>query len=90
MVKKIVGNELKIADNMIYIEEGSNILAMVEFKKISPTEYDIYHTFVDEKLRGQGIASTLVGKAVKEISSRGYKVQASCSYANAWLKKRNI
>ena len=37
--------------------------------------------FVDESLRGQGIASKLVEMAVAEIKRKDCQVQASCSYA---------
>ena len=37
-----------------------------------------------------GIAAKLVEAAVKEIHSRGKKVQATCSYAAKWLKEHEI
>jgi predicted GNAT family acetyltransferase len=50
-------------------------------------KYIIDHTFVDESLRGQGIASKLVQAAVDEIESKGGVVKATCSYAVNWLDK---
>ena len=49
--------------------------------------YNIYHTFVDESLRGQGIASKLMEAAINEIKARGGEAQATCSYATAWIEK---
>ena len=75
-------------ENKIYLEdENHKIIAEIEFEEIKDGIYNIYHTFVDDSLRGQGIASKLVEEAVKYISSKGFKVQATCSYANAWLQK---
>lgn len=47
----------------------------------------INHTFVDDSLRGQGIASQLVQAAVNEIKKQHKQVKATCSYAVNWLTK---
>ena len=49
--------------------------------------YVINHTNVDDRLRGQGIASELVQRAVEEIERRGGRVEATCSYAALWLAR---
>lgn len=49
--------------------------------------YVINHTYVDDRLRGQGIASELVRRAVEEIESRGGQMRATCSYAALWLAR---
>ena len=45
----------------------------------------INHTYVDDRYRGQGIASELARRAVEEIESRGGRMEATCSYALLWL-----
>ena len=45
------------------------------------------HTYVDDRLRGQGIASELVRRAVEEIECRGGRLKATCSYAQLWLER---
>ena len=83
--------EFKKEENRIYLEdENGKVLAEIEFEKLEDNSYNIYHTFVDESLRGQGIASKLVEVAVNEIESRGAKVKASCSYAKAWIEKKEL
>lgn len=79
--------EFKIEDTRIYYEEAGKVLAEIEFEKVGENNYNIFHTFVDESLRGQGVASKLVEKAVEEIAKRNGKVEATCSYAKAWLEK---
>lgn len=79
--------EFKIEENRIYYEEAGKVLAEIEFEKVRENTYNIFHTFVDESLRGQGVASKLVEKAVEEITKRNGKVEATCSYAKAWLEK---
>lgn len=80
--------EFRKADNRIFLEdENGKIIAEIEFEEIENGKYNIYHTFVDESLRGKGIASKLVQEAVNEIKSRNGTVQATCSYAKKWLEK---
>ena len=79
--------EFKIEDTRIYYEKDGKVLAEIEFEKVGENNYNIFHTFVDESLRGQGVASKLVEKAVEEIAKRNGKVEATCSYAKSWLEK---
>ena len=72
--------------NRIYAVEGGEEVGEVTF----PERDDIYvinHTYVDDRLRGQGIASELVRRAVEAIESRGGKMEATCSYAALWLAR---
>ncbi len=74
-------------ENRIYLKDDNDkIVAEINFEKEGGV-YDIYHTFVDESLRGKGIASLLVKEAVNYIKERKGKVTASCSYAKSWLDK---
>lgn len=80
--------EFKIENNRIYSLDDENIIvAEICFEEKENNLYNINHTFVDKKFRGQGIAQKLVEMAVKEIKNRGGKVQASCSYAKHYLEK---
>lgn len=80
--------EFRKEDNRIFLkDENEKIIAEIEFAEIEKGIFNIYHTFVDESLRGKGIASKLVQEAVNEIKSRNGKVQATCSYAKKWLEK---
>ena len=74
--------------NRIYLQnETGKIVAEITFEETEKGIYNINHTFVDESLRGQGIASKLVEEAVKEIEGKGRKIQATCSYAKSWLER---
>lgn len=42
------------------IDENEKEVAKITFPEISPNVYDIQKTFVDDSLRGQGIAGKLV------------------------------
>lgn len=71
----------------IYAEntEGK-IIAEITFP-LCGSVYNIDHTFVDESLRGQGVAGKLVRLAADEISRRGAKLAATCPYAVAWFAR---
>ena len=66
------------------------VVAEITFPETSPRVFVIDHTFVNESLRGQDVASKLVQAAVNEIKKRGGKVQATCSYAKKWLEEHEI
>ena len=74
-------------DRILQKDETGRVIAEITFPETSPGVFVIDHTFVDESLRGQGMASKLVQAAVDEIKKRGGKVEATCSYAKKWLKE---
>ncbi len=75
-------------DGRIFMKnDAGNVMAEITFPETSPGFFVIDHTFVDGSLRGQGIASRLVQSAVDEITSRGGKIGATCSYAVKWLSE---
>ena len=74
-------------ENRIYLQdENWSILAEIDFDKIDEKTYNISRTFVDDSLRGQGIGSELVEKAITYLTSKWYKVSATCSYAKKTVK----
>ena len=68
-------------------DKSEQVIAEITFSETTPGVFVIDHTFVDESLRGQGVASKLVQVAVDEIKNRGGQVKATCSYAAKWLSK---
>ena len=82
--------EYKIGKNRIYLENNAkNIVAEICFEELEDKVYNIYHTYVDEEYRGQGIATRLMEYALDEINRRGGKVSATCSYAKKYLKEKD-
>ena len=74
-------------ENRIYLQdENWNIIAEIDFEKIDEKTYNISRTFVDDSLRGQGIGSELVEKAITYLTWKWYKVSATCSYAKKTVK----
>ena len=82
--------DFQIEENRIYLEKNGKIIAEIEYEELENNEYNIYHTYVDESLRGKGVASKLVEMAVTEINKKNGKVKATCSYAKAWLERHKL
>lgn len=79
--------EYTIEKDRIYGKDAAGkIVAEVTF----PTYLGIStidHTFVDESLRGQGIAGELVKLAADKIIADGNRIAATCPYAVTWFKR---
>ena len=45
------------------------------------------HTFVDDTLRGQGVAGQLLRAAADQIRAEGKRARATCSYAEIWFER---
>lgn len=67
------------------INEAGKLVAEITFSTSDGRIYCINHTFVDDALRGQGIAQQLIRAAVEKIHSYGGSVTATCPYAEKWL-----
>ena len=67
--------------------EDGKLLAEITFPTGEDGVADIDHTFVDESLRGQGVASQLVRAAAAELRAQGKRAKTSCWYAAQWFEK---
>ena len=78
-----------------YITYRNKIAAIADGEEVGEVTFPeketgvcvINHTYVDDRFRGQGIASELVRRAVEEIERKGCRVEATCSYALLWLAR---
>ena len=78
--------EFQREDGRIYAMDADKLIAEVTF----PTRdgvADIDHTFVDDSLRGQGVAGQLVRAAADQIRADGNRARVTCSYARAWFAR---
>jgi predicted GNAT family acetyltransferase len=73
-------------ENRIFLTdpEGKTI-AEVRIPEKEPGVRDIERTFVDDSLRGQGIADQLLHAVVDRLQQEGKKAIPSCSYAAKWF-----
>lgn len=68
-------------------DENGKLLAEITFPVLDSRTVNINHTFVDDSLRGQGIAGKLMLAAIESIRSQGKKALPTCSYAADWFGK---
>lgn len=74
--------------NRIYLNNDTgSLIAEVTFPDRGDGVVEINHTFVDESLRGQGVAGKLLELAAEKIRADGKKAIPTCSYAVKWFEK---
>ncbi len=74
------------ADRIYAENPAGKVIAEVTFPTVNGVS-TIDHTFVDDSLRGQGIAGKLVKLAADKILADGNRIAAACSYALAWFQR---
>lgn len=80
--------EFKQGSNRIYLEnQEGTLIAEVTFPPVSRDLVNINHTFVDDSLRGQGIAGKLMEETANKLQQEGKKALLTCSYAVKWFEK---
>ena len=68
-------------------DECGTVTAEVTFPEGMDGTVIINHTFVDESLRGQGVAGRLLTEAAAQLRQEGRKARPTCSYAVGWFEK---
>lgn len=74
--------------NRIYYEQDGRMLAEITFPAFlerGENIVNIDHTFVDEILRGQGVAGQLMERTVASLRQTQRKALVTCSYARKWF-----
>ena len=80
--------EFQSEDHRVFAkDQGGHVIAEVTFPEVSADTAVIDHTFVDQSLRGQGVAGQLLDAAVRQIRMEGLRAKATCSYAAKWFKE---
>lgn len=73
------------AERIYAQDEAGRLIAEVTFP-VKDGVANITHTFVDDSLRGQGVASMLLEAAVQSIREQKLKAKLTCSYAIKWFE----
>lgn len=74
------------AERIYAADTDNKVIAEVTFP-LKDGIATINHTFVDESLRGQGVAGQLVQAAAEQILKAGNQIAATCPYAVSWFAK---
>ena len=76
-------------ENRFYKEDDNGkLLAEITYKPMDENIVDADSTFVDESLRGQGIAEKLVERLAEEMKLEGKKIHPTCPYIVALFKRK--
>ena len=77
-----------------HLREQFMFAIMVDEEMAGYTEYrtgpgvrSFMHTIIDEKFRGQGLASVLVKQALDETRSEGLLVEPYCPFTRRYIKE---
>jgi len=77
-----------ITDGRIYMnDDAGEMIAEVTFTELDDNTILVDHTFVDDSLRGQGIAAKLMLEVIKYAKENNKNIKATCSYALKWFEK---
>lgn len=80
--------QIEIYSNaVLYVDKDGKVFGEVTFPAVDKSTVDINHTFVDESLRGQGVAGKLLNQVVQELEETGRQARATCSYAASWFRE---
>ncbi len=81
-------NKIINKESIKYVEDNK-VLAEVNFPLTENNVIIITRTFVDDSLRGQGIAKKLMLDVIDIANKNNYKIKATCSYAVSYFSKNN-
>lgn len=78
---KFINTENRIT---AYSDEGK-ALAWVDFPALDEGVVEVKSTFVDESMRGQGLASRLMRELAEYLLQSGKRAVPTCAYAVKWF-----
>ncbi|HEX8425243.1 GNAT family N-acetyltransferase [Hymenobacter sp.] len=61
--------------------------AELAYSQPSPGTIDFAHTFVDEELRGKGIAEAMAREALAYAKQQGLQVRTSCKFMASFVER---
>ena len=68
-------------------DESGKMMAEVTFPAVGTDTVNIDHTFVDDSLRGQGVAAQLLKAVAEKLREEKKQAYPTCSYAIKWFQK---
>lgn len=82
--------ELLYGEHRIWMEDAAGkVLAAVDFPLVRAGLVDVVHTFVDDSLRGQGVAGKLMEALAAVLRRDHLQARLSCSYAAGWFARHD-
>jgi predicted GNAT family acetyltransferase len=75
-------------DRIYALNDKNETIAEVDFPAEGADGVAITRTFVDDSLRGQGVAAELVERVYDEMKAKRKTIRPVCSYAVKWFAER--
>lgn len=73
-------------DDRIYMtDDTGRMVAQVVFPDVTPGVVNIQHTYVDDSLRGHGVAGRLLEAAAIRLRQEHKRAVLTCPYARKWF-----
>lgn len=78
-------------NRIVLVDDEDQALAEIDFPAMEeePGSVEITHTYVDESLRGRGLAGKLMTRLIAYLERNQLKAYPSCSYAVDWFAKHS-
>ena len=78
-------------NRIVLVDDEEQALAEIDFPAMEeePGTIEITHTYVDESLRGRGLAGKLMTRLISYLERNQLKAYPSCSYAVDWFAKHS-
>ena len=78
-------------NRIVLVNDEEQALAEIDFPAMEeePGTVEITHTYVDESLRGRGLAGKLMTRLITYLERNQLKAWPSCSYAVDWFAKHS-
>ena len=78
-------------NRIVLVDDEEQALAEIDFPAMEeePGTVKITHTYVDESLRGRGLAGKLMTRLITYLERNQLKAWPSCSYAVDWFAKHS-
>lgn len=78
-------------NRIVLVDDEEQALAEIDFPAMEeePSTVEITHTYVDESLRGRGLAGKLMTRLIAYLERNQLKAYPSCSYAVDWFAKHS-
>lgn len=73
-------------NRVVLIKDGS-VVAEVSFPAVDDNTVDINRTFIDDSMRGRGIAGEMMEETARRLRESNKKAILTCSYAIQWFEK---
>lgn len=73
----------------VFTVENNELAGKLDYRYLSDTKLDAYHTEVLDKFQGKGIAGELYNALIKFAQQQNLTIKPSCSYIAAKMEKSN-